>query len=358
MKQKNLKQQFSKQLKIKKDKVLKGVPITFTIFRLFLALILFFIILSGNKKISVFLFILTAFLSFFEGFVYKKHSQLKSITDLLADKLLVNFTAIALVITNFLPLWVMLVFLARDLLTVFGGAYLFYKDIRREFKSAPIGKITLFSQIISLVPVLLGEIDWVLVWAAIVLTIISALELFFKSEFVLTRKADISEFRISNLLKIADVFTLANVIFGLTAIFFAIKKNYTYVVISLFLAVIADYLDGRLAKKLKQQNIFGKELDSLADTISFGVAPTIFGFSLIQTPLAIVSFTIFLFCGVLRLARYNIMNIKDSFAGMPITLNGVIIPALFIFKVPLDFYPYIYIILGILMISSIRFRKI
>jgi CDP-diacylglycerol--serine O-phosphatidyltransferase len=122
--------------------------------------------------------------------------------------------------------------------------------------------------------------------------------------------------------------------------------------------VIADYADGKLAKKLKQQNTFGKELDSLADTISFGVAPAIFGFSLIQTPLAIASFTIFLFCGILRLARYNIMDTPDSYEGMPITLNGIIIPALFLFKMPVDFYPYIYILLGILMVSNIRFRKI
>ena len=149
-----------------------------------------------------------------------------------------------------------------------------------------------------------------------------------------------------------------NVIFGLAAIFFILKENYYFAVISLFLAVIADYLDGKIARKLKQQNTFGKELDSLADTISFGVVPAIFGFSLIQTPLAIVAFIFFLFCGILRLARYNIMHIREGFEGMPITLNGIIIPAIFLFKVPIDFYPYIYLILGILMVSSIRFRKI
>ena len=150
---------------------------------------------------------------------------------------------------------------------------------------------------------------------------------------------------------------MANIIFGLTAIFFAINGNYIYMVILLFLAVISDYADGKLAKRLKQQNTFGKELDSLADTISFGVAPAIFGFSLIQTPLAIVSFTIFLFCGVLRLARYNIMNLREEFTGMPITLNGIIIPIIYLTKVPFDFYPYIYILLGVLMVSSLRIRK-
>lgn len=346
------------RIKIKKNNFLKKFP-TLELFRLFLTFILFFIILSGRGNISIFLFALTAFLSFFEIFIQKKQkSQLKSIVDLFADKFLVNLTAIALVIVGLLPFWVMLVFLARDMLTMIGGSYLFYKDIRREFKATFIGKITLFSQIIALVPAILGEIDWVLMWAAVSLTTISAIELFFKSEFRLTRRTDINEFRILKLIKFADIFTLANVIFGLTAIFFAINKNYSYMIAALFLAVIADFIDGKLARKLKQQNTFGKELDSLADTISFGVAPAIFGFSLIQTPLAIISFTIFLFCGILRLAKYNIMDIRDGYEGMPITLNGIIIPTIFLFNVPVDFYPYIYIILGILMISNIRFRKI
>jgi CDP-diacylglycerol--serine O-phosphatidyltransferase len=343
------------KIRIKK----RRISITLTFLRLFLAFILFFIIISGEQDIAVFLFIVTAFWSFFDHFIYKKQkSQLKSITDLLADKLLINLTAIALVIANLLPFWVMSVFLGRDLLTIIGGAYLFYKDIRREFEATLIGKITLFFQIIALIPATLGEIDWVLIWTATTLTIISAIELFFKSEFRLTRKTDINEFRISKLLKLADIFTLVNVVFGLLAILFVINENYIFAISSLFLAVIADYADGKLAKKLKQQNTFGKELDSLADTISFGVAPAIFGFSLIQTPLAIASFTIFLFCGILRLARYNIMDTPDSYEGMPITLNGIIIPALFLFKMPVDFYPYIYILLGILMVSNIRFRKI
>jgi len=347
------------KIKINKNKLLKQFPIILTLFRLFLVLILFFIILSGREKISIFLFVFIAFLSFFESFIHKKQkSQLNSIADLLADKLMVNLTAIALVIINILPLWVMLVFLARDLLTIIGGSYLFYKDTRREFKPTLIGKVTLFSQIIALVPVILGDIDWVLIWAAVTLTLISAIELFFKSEFRLTRKTDIAEFKISKLIKFADIFTLANVIFGLLAILFVINENYIFAIISLFLAVIADYTDGKIAKKLKQENIFGRELDSLADTISFGVAPAIFGFSLIQTPLAIASFTIFLFCGILRLAKYNIMNIKDSYAGMPITLNGIIIPLIYLAKVPFEYYPYIYILLGILMISSLKFKKL
>ena len=342
------------KLKIKR----KEIPFSLTFFRLFLAIIIFFIILSGKHKISTFLFIIASFLSFFEIFIYRKKSPFKSIIDLLADKLLVNLTAIALVFRGILPLWVMIIFLGRDLLTILLGIYLFYKDLRREFKPTLLGKITFFLQIISLLPTIFGETDFVLIWAAVVLTFMSAAELIFKSEFKLIKKTDINQFRIYNLIKFSDIFTLGNVVLGLAAIFFAINKNYPFMAISLFLAAVADFFDGKLARKLNQQNVFGKELDSLADTISFGVAPAIFGFSLIQTNLAMISFTIFLFCGILRLARYNIMNVTTGYEGMPITLNGLIIPLIFLLRIPPIFYPYIYISLGILMVSNIRFRKL
>ena len=173
-----------------------------------------------------------------------------------------------------------------------------------------------------------------------------------------TKRDNLDEFGILRLIKFPDVFTLANAVFGLTAIFFAINGKHSYAVISLFLAVISDYADGKLARKLNQQNRFGKELDSLADIVSFGVAPVIVGFTLIQTPLAIASFIVFLFSGILRLARFNVMDIKNGFAGMPITVNGVIIPLVYLAKVPVNYYPYIYILLGILMVSSLRFKKL
>ncbi|MBI2134723.1 CDP-diacylglycerol--serine O-phosphatidyltransferase [Candidatus Woesearchaeota archaeon] len=336
------------------------ISITFILFRIVLSFILFFIMISGIGNMAIFLFSLAAFLSFFEIFIYKKNrSQLRPIFSSLADKLLVNLSAIALVLTGVIPTWAMLVFLVRDLLTIAGGTYLFYKDIRREFHPTTIGKITLFSQVIALMPAIIGQVDWVLMYAAAGLTAVSAVELLFKSEFRPVKRSDISDFfRITSLVKFSDVFTLLNAVFGLMAIFFVIKNSFNTAAVFLILAVIADFADGAVARKLNQQNVFGKELDSLADTISFGVAPAIFGFSLIQTPLAIAAFGIFLFCGILRLARYNIMQIKESFEGMPITLNGIIIPALFFFNVPADFYPYIYIALAILMVSNIRFRKI
>ena len=338
----------------------KKLPITLALLRVLLALIVMLVIFYSKKNIAGFLFILTALISFFDSFTAKKikKSQLKSIIDLLADKLLINLSAIALYFMNIIPIWVAIIFLGRDLLTVLGASILLYKDRRREFKPTLIGKFMLFFQIIALIPAILQSIDWVLVNIAVFLTIASTVEWLFKSEFRLVRRADIDEFRITNLIKFADILTLINVVFGLTSILFAITSRHSLASIMLIIAVIFDYIDGKIAALTKTNNEFGKELDSLADTISFGVAPAVFGFSLIQTPLAIIAFTIFLFCGILRLARYNIMNLKKEFEGMPITLNGIIVPLIYFLKVPFDYYPYIYLVLGILMVSSLRVRKL
>ena len=96
------------KIRIKK----RNFPITIILFRLLLAFILPFIILSGRQKIAALLFILTALWSFLESLIHRQKSQLRSVMDLLADKLLVNLTAIALAVIGMLPFWVMLVFLA------------------------------------------------------------------------------------------------------------------------------------------------------------------------------------------------------------------------------------------------------
>src|SRR3989338_443952 len=346
------------KLRIRKERIF----LAFALLRIVLAFVLSALILNERSNIATIFFIATALIAFFEVMLSKRmaeRSLLKSIFDFFADRLLINLVAISLAVKSLLPLWVMLVFLLRDLLTLAIGSIMFYRDFRREFKPTALGKISIFFQIIALIPVVMGNLDWVLIWIAIVMTLASGIESLFKSEFRLVRrKSDMDEFKMLRLIKFADVFTLTNVIFGIISILFAIKGWYTTASIMLLLAAVSDYFDGKVAKTMGQQNDFGKELDSLADTVSFGVAPAIFGFSLIQTPLAIISFTVFLFCGILRLARYNIMELKGAFQGMPITLNGILIPLAYFLDTPIKFYPYIYLVLGILMVSSFRIKKL
>lgn len=353
-------------IRIKKERIF----FTVTWLRWILAIVVAISLALNKRNIALFIFILTALVGFFENLISRRYpSQLRLIIDFFADKLLVNLTAIILTVKGIIPIWVTLIILARDMLTIIGGVILLYKDLRREFKPTVLGKITYFFQLMALIqPILNQQVDWYIMSVALVLTVASGAYALHKSEFRFARrKTDLDEFKIFNLLKLADLFTLSNVALGIISIVFSIDNKFSYAAFVLLIAVVSDYLDGKIAKSMHQQNTFGKELDSLADTVSFGVAPAIFGFSLMQFASAInqfqitfgiIAFTIFIFCGILRLARYNIMDLKGAFQGMPITLNGIIIPTAYYLQVPIKFYPYIYLVLGILMVSSFRIRKL
>lgn len=354
------------ELKIKRERIF----FTITWLRWVLALIVGISLILNRRNIALLIFILTALVGFFENFISRKFpSQLRSIIDFFADKLLVNIASIVMAVKGIIPFWFALIILARDMLTVIGGIILIYRNTSREFKPTVLGKISYFFQLMALLqPMINNQVDWILVYIALALTVSSGIYALIKSEFrFIRKKTDLNEFRIHKLLKFADIFTLFNVALGILSIVFSIENNFKYASFVLLIAVVFDYLDGKIAKSMQQQNTFGKELDSLADTVSFGVAPAIFGFSLmqfasktnqLQITFGIVAFTIFLFCGILRLARYNVMDLRGAFQGMPITLNGIIIPLAYFLNTPIKFYPYIYLGLGVLMVSSIRVKKL
>ena len=133
------------------------------------------------------------------------------------------------------------------------------------------------------------------------------------------------------LLKLADFVTMGNLVAGLISVIYSIKQNFTIAVIFMVLAVIFDALDGRVARLSKNTKIkkdFGKELDSLADVVSFGAAPAIFGYCLgLREWYFVVILLFFAVCGMLRLSRFNILNIK-GYIGVPITVNGLLFPVL------------------------------
>src|SRR3989344_3551322 len=158
------------RLRIRKERIFFAL----TLLRIVLAFVVGVLIINERKNIATIFFIATALIAFLDGLVFKRiteKSLLKSILDFFADKLLINVVAISLAVKSYIPYWVMLVFLVRDLLTVIIGSILFYRDFRREFKPTVLGKISLFFQIISLIPVIMGKLDWILILIAIVITI-------------------------------------------------------------------------------------------------------------------------------------------------------------------------------------------
>lgn len=160
------------------------------------------------------------------------------------------------------------------------------------------------------------------------------------------------------LLKISDFITFLNAASGILCIFLAVLGHYTFSAITLFLSVIFDYFDGRSAKKRGIANDFGRELDSLCDIVSFGIAPVTFVFILFKDIYFIPFYIIFILAGLIRLARFNVSKVEEAYRGLPITINGIIIPVLYFLKGPaIAFYTY-FVVATILMVSTLRFKKI
>ena len=113
---------------------------------------------------------------------------------------------------------------------------------------------------------------------------------------------------------------------------------------------------------MHQVNSFGKELDSLADLISFGVAPAALYHALHEprTPIVLI-LILFIVCGMLRLARYNIST-GEGFEGIPITVNGFLFPALYLLYIfkpsSIVIWPVVYATMSILMVSSLKIKRI
>ena len=143
---------------------------------------------------------------------------------------------------------------------------------------------------------------------------------------------------------LADWFTLANAFCGTSAIFAAMRYlqdgdlRYLYIGMAMIpLAFVFDALDGRIARWRQVSSTLGRELDSLADIISFGVAPAALGYACgLQGGWDWVLLSYFVGCGVSRLARYNVTAEQLSgdegkvkyFEGTPIPTSVVIVALL------------------------------
>ena len=128
---------------------------------------------------------------------------------------------------------------------------------------------------------------------------------------------------------IPNAVTLASAISGSAAIFLCIAHSPLLASSLLLLAVVLDGMDGTLARKLGVTSEMGGSLDSLADIVAFGVAPAVLVVS--QFPassLLMAAGTVFVACGIFRLARFSVLPKGPAFVGMPITVNGLLFPLL------------------------------
>lgn len=177
---------------------------------------------------------------------------------------------------------------------------------------------------------------------------------------------------------IPNLFTLTSAFMGLLAILWAATGtdlNMKRAAIAIVIAMLADMMDGRVARLTKTESNFGVQMDSLADAISFGVAPAavayLYGLNQIvwgEIPIGMVAVFVYMATGIMRLARFNITAGAASkpsqyFEGLPIPGGAAVVATLLWVSSDLglaraDISVILAItmpILGLLMVSRVRF---
>ena len=168
-----------------------------------------------------------------------------------------------------------------------------------------------------------------------------------------------------------NALTIFGVCLGLSSIKFALDLNYGMAIVAIGFAAILDTLDGRVARLIKGTSKVGKELDSLTDFVSFGIAPVFILYFWELNNYGKLGWAITLIysvCCVLRLARFILTKIDDKqlwksnyFEGVPSPAGGILILMPLIFELSdlkLDFNtknltPYFTILIAILLVSKI-----
>ena len=171
-------------------------------------------------------------------------------------------------------------------------------------------------------------------------------------------------------LAIPDIISILNLVFGFLAILMVMDNQLGYASLCILLAVVFDSVDGWVSRKLNRNDPFGfgKNIDSLADVVSFGVAPAVLlyymglGISDWAAYLVGIVALFTLICGMLRLVRYNIISDRinyPGFIGFPIPGTAIILATYYLsglFNIAVA--SILMIFAGYLMISTIRYPKV
>ncbi|ACD21716.1 CDP-diacylglycerol--serine O-phosphatidyltransferase [Clostridium botulinum] len=168
---------------------------------------------------------------------------------------------------------------------------------------------------------------------------------------------------------IPNIFTFINLSCGVLSILSVMYDRIDLSSIFILVAGLVDRYDGRVARFLNVSSDLGKELDSLADLVSFGVAPSILIYILFEFTnlgpkgsIGLILLLLFPICGAFRLARYNTCDFDGVFTGIPITIAGCLLALFALFNLKAQSPIYIAIILMLafsyLMISNFKLKKL
>jgi len=163
---------------------------------------------------------------------------------------------------------------------------------------------------------------------------------------------------------IPNMITSGNMLCGMLSLVLSSHGQFVPAAWLIYIAVFFDFMDGKMARKLGGSSSFGMELDSLADVVSFGVAPAMVMYGsylkgFFGVTGAIVA-AFFALCGALRLARFNVQHVDGSFQGLPIPAGGHFLVSFVVagLYLPAALMAVLVAATGVLMISSVPFGNL
>jgi len=164
---------------------------------------------------------------------------------------------------------------------------------------------------------------------------------------------------------------MGNMWCGYASVVYSLRGEYDMAAPLIGIAYLLDALDGRLARMTGTESEFGLQLDSLADVISFGIAPAVMSFAWGLQPLGRLGWAaafMFVACAAMRLARFNVISTKGGdkryYVGMP-SPAAAAVPAATVYIYPYGLFDYraalpvllMVLVPAILMVSTIKYRS-
>lgn len=206
------------------------------------------------------------------------------------------------------------------------------------------------------------------IWVTVIITIVSFFDYFRDYVFKYVKIKKWSKNRIKNLkILIPNSFTILNFSMGILALYFVFKRQYELAVLCILIGIFADALDGPLARKLSVSSKFGAKLDSQADMISFGIAPTFLIFSYFYSIeilwLKFLGFLLSVFYGYsvwFRLNRFNKNGHTDFFEGLPSPAGAsfILIGSISTYLNEKYIFSFLVLIVSLLMISHLPYAHL
>jgi CDP-diacylglycerol--serine O-phosphatidyltransferase len=164
-------------------------------------------------------------------------------------------------------------------------------------------------------------------------------------------------------IRFPDLITFLNLVAGVFAVYAAILGDTGAAVLLVVAAMLFDFFDGRVARFLKQEHSLGLQLDSLADMVSFGVAPGVIALVRYRLDyLVLGAAALYAVAGAYRLARFNLLAQSEErmtyFTGLPIPSAALVLLASLYLDLPILAEALLILVVAFLMAATFRLKKI